>query len=148
VEQTFPGGVTGAEQPVAPAIQRILERTGVNVVALGQPCETSLLVTLNFQPQGDNYPGLLDSKDHYCYTGALVKGELRLEAHGQEARLWPVLRRRDTIEGIISHCPGPSEAPFDKVWPYAVLDILGEIKGPAVYYQSLADENEDVSIFF
>ena len=147
MEQTFPGVVTGAEQPVAPTIQRILERTGVKVVAPGQPCETSLLATLNFQPQGDNYPGLLDSKNHYCYTGALANGELRLEAQWKEPRLWPVHWKRDTINGIISHYPGPSDAPFDQVWPYALLDTLGEIKGPAVYYQSLADENENVSIF-
>jgi hypothetical protein len=131
VEESYPEIEGKFTQDIDKTIQHILEDIGVKVVGEGEPCDATLTFTVTCHAWSAFYiPG------GKLYTGAQAIGQMELTGEGRK----PV-----SLYGSDSYpCPSatsytaddrrekPEGAPFDSVWPYALLKCLSGIWGPRI----------------
>jgi hypothetical protein len=112
--------------------------------AAGGACDATISVDLTFTPLYEHYIGIMGpSKD--CYTGASVEGTIQVATEGRSPISIPVKRVREPARGVqITECPGPAEAPFDGVWPGAVLAGLSSIWGEQAVLRAVSDPDPTI----
>jgi hypothetical protein len=133
VEQSYPQIEDPTfSQPIEETVQGILIELGLHVVSEGIPCEATLALSLTGEALGAYYHGVSGP----CYTGAEFNGEVTLTMPGREPLSLPISGMRATSDFITSSydasCSGEHNAPFESVWPTAVLDGLTYLWGPQV----------------
>lgn len=130
-------------EAIEQAVQRALERTGATPIGDGA-CEATLSLGLTFTPLYEHYIGLMGPSAD-CYTGASLTGEIALAAQGKSPVSIPVERIDEPSRGVqITTCPGPTEAPFDGIWPGAILEGLASIWGERVLLDAVEDPAVEV----
>ena len=137
VEQSYPEIEHKSAEPIAEAVERILTGVGLQVVDEGDPCEATLTFVLTGEALGAKYTGGI-----HCYSGAAFSGGASLTSPGRELVTLPISARHVPPVSI-SGCHGePIDAPFERVWPEALLDGLGHLWGTPPLIQALEDEEE------
>jgi hypothetical protein len=123
---------------ISEAAARVVESLGMDAAA-GGTCDGTLSLDLTFTPLYEHYIGIMGPSAD-CYTGASLKGEIALAAEGKSPISVPVERIDEPSRGVqITTCPGPTEAPFDGIWPSAILEGLVSIWGERVLFDAVAD---------
>jgi hypothetical protein len=135
VEQSYPGIEGKSPEPVAEAVQEILARVGLWIVAEGESCDATLTVALTGKARGADYIGV-----GHCYSGAEVSGEMALTA-SERAPLTLPIGGKYPPPVMIAGCPDePANAPFGEAWLEALFEGLAHLWGPQVLIRSLGDE--------
>jgi hypothetical protein len=136
VEQSYPEIQGKSAEPIAETCGRILMEAGLQVVdETAVHYDATLTITLTGEALGTNY-----TMGRYCYSGAKVKGQAVLSAPTSEP-FEILVSEEDPCPYTISHCPGPLEAPFEKVWSRAILNALARLWGPSPLIIALEDED-------
>jgi hypothetical protein len=146
VQQSFQETADTFSLPVEPLVRQTLSGLRLGVVPAGQACDVNLLVQLTGKPLAKDYQCILGSECGRCYTGAKIGGEVRLT---RSDRVPLSLALDESIEGpfSISHCPKkPEQAPFDDLWPRAVLGALLDLWGPGVLVAAYGKGQDSVRL--
>jgi len=139
VETTFALGPSVQDQvpakldglvPVKEATQGFLEVLGVEVVAAGSDCDTSLTVQADFTPLRGSYTG------GSCASGATLDLEVSLSAPGRPPLSWQEDRTKKPPQ-VVTGCPGPEDAPYNKLWREPLSDSLIDAFGSRAYCPAL-----------
>jgi hypothetical protein len=133
VSQSYPESEGKAPEPIAEAVQDILSDIGVQVVDEGEPCDAVLTLALTCEPIAAEYVRWGE-----CHSGAAASGELLFTAPDREQLALP-LAGRYPAPYTITHCPGPSDAPFEYAWTDALLRGLAHLWGPQILIQALEE---------
>ncbi|MGQ9628412.1 MAG: HEAT repeat domain-containing protein, partial [Anaerolineae bacterium] len=139
VEQSYPDIEGEFSQPIAETARRILTGVGLQVVDKGASCEATLTITLTGQASVAQEPS-----GHF-YSIAEFSGNVTLTVPERAPLILPLSGSHSASLPGVSYCPGePTEAPFEKAWPEALLDGLAYLWGPQVSIQVLGDEDENM----
>ena len=142
VQQSYPEIEEEVFKPIAETVRHILAGLGLQVVAEGTACDATLTFAVTGKALGETYTG---AGRPLCYTGAEVNGQMTLTVPGRAPLTLPISERKPPRSGVISVCPDEADAPFDSVWPKAVLDGLASLwPPPQVILQALEHEEPSV----
>ncbi len=126
-------------EPITETVGRILTGLGLEVVAEATRCDATLTFALTGEPLGAGYRGFSD----YCYTGAEVEGEMTLAIPDRAPLTLPISGREPTSL-TTTWCRDETDAPFDEVWPIAVLEGLAQLWGIQALIQAQEYEDKEV----
>jgi hypothetical protein len=143
VEQSYPGIDEKSPEPILETTERILERLGFAFALTGAPCDATLSISLSGQALDARYS--YEGSTRNCYSGAQVEGEMSLAMEGRSPLVCPVEAELEPPLSI-GYCPGPSTAPFGRVWAKAVLEGLVTFWGHQTLLQALQDQDSNVRI--
>ena len=139
VEQSY-GIAKDVSLPFEDLAQRLLEYAGVSVVGSDEKgYDATLRIQAKGAPIGAKY------NLGYFYTGAKLKGEMLFEIQGNrpfkktfEGKLLPFKEA-----SVVSLQRSPSDAPipylFEKYFPPAIFEMIGEIYGVHYFISALKD---------
>jgi len=146
VAQSYPELDSDFSVPVEPAVRRVLAGLGMKVASAGSACDGTLSFSFKGEALAEDYVCILGDACGHCFTGARISGEWALTAADRTPWIRP-LDDSITPPGSISECPKvPQEAPFDSLWPGAVLAGLVELWGPPTLSVALDDPEESVRL--
>jgi hypothetical protein len=146
VEQSFAEVDSDFSLPIEAAVRRILSGLGVKVASASSACDGTLSISFKGKALAQDYVCILGNACGHCFTGAQMSGELALTAANRTPWVRP-LDASITPPGSISECPKvPQEAPFDSLWPGAVLAGLVELWGTPTLSVALDDPQESVRL--
>jgi hypothetical protein len=144
VEQSYPDVDSDFTLPIEPPLRRILSGLGMKVASAGSACDGALSISFKGEALAEDYVCILGNACGHCFTGAQMSGELALTAADRSPWIRP-LDATLTPPGSISECPkAPHEAPFDSLWPGAVLAGLVDLWGIPTLSVALDDADENV----
>ncbi len=130
-------------EEISQVTQRLLTGLGLEAVSPGGVCDATLTFDLTIEPVSAYYTGI-PAGGGYCYTGAKATGSFTYTITGYSPQSYPVERQIGPTTGMISYCPGPSEAPVDEIWPDTVLYSLYLVWENEVIFAAVEDEDEDI----
>jgi HEAT repeat protein len=107
---------------------------GFQVVLEGDDCDSILTISLTGYALSRAY----QDAPQACYSGAEVSGEVGLTTQEGETTIYPIGAIRQPPAGTVG-CKTPCEAPFDRVWPRAVLEGLVHFWGADVLSAALEE---------
>ena len=146
VQQSFLEIDPGFSLPVEAMLRRILTGLGLTVVSVGDESDARLFLHLKSAALAEDYQSILGNVGGHCFTGAQVSGELRLTMSDRSPLVF-ALSAGIPPPSTISACPKqPQDAPFDAVWPQAVLDGLLDLWGGQVLGVAIGDRDESVRL--
>ncbi|MFO8240818.1 MAG: HEAT repeat domain-containing protein [Dissulfuribacterales bacterium] len=114
-----------------------LKKSNIQIIESTENCQDSLSISIAYIALGESYIGAPRS---VCYTGALAYGIMTLSREGKLIGTYPIYAEEPPIEGSISACPEVNEAPFEWVWPEALLQGLGRLWDYETVLKVLTDQ--------
>jgi hypothetical protein len=128
VQQSYPNVDGKTPEPIFGTIQTMLAGIGVQVVAVGAPCDATINVTLIGEVTPVHYYGDFACTD---WSQVVMKGEMLLSISDREPLAVPIYQSLPAAQRI-SSCmyDEPTKAPFYYIWPKPIVTFLGILWGP------------------
>ena len=146
VEQSYPEIGEHFRLPIAPWTRGVLSGAGYTIMPSVDSCDAELTITLKGKPLSRSYAVIGGGGTQVCYWGAEVHGRITLTGPGRPVEEFPIDEVKQPPSGV-SFCPDtPERAPFERVWPHGVLEILYELWGEKILVSALAHDEYWVNL--
>jgi len=130
--------------PFSKTVENFLAVIGVEAVVEGVVCDATLDITTRGYALGERCS--IGTSLDFCYSGAEIKGEVRLSAPERAPLSWPIERSYPPPDAVVGCSRDPRSAPFTAAWTEAFLEVSARIWGPHVLIRAVArDDYEEIS---
>jgi HEAT repeat protein len=128
---------------ISDTVWRVLDGLHLRLAETREDADAVLTVRLGGVGLSGTY--LLGTR---CYSGAWVNGEISLKRAGRATDVFPVHGRTEPPEVIdVTECAKkPEQAPFEAVWPEALVHGLARFWGPHALVAALGDATPEVRL--